>query len=271
MSRAIAHLLPEHLISAYDLSMRTVEKIRLLESYDLSKISDNLVDKGPKYSPEQVWPLRLHFGTVDAALARTLEIEFKRFIALSLMRPRNIYAPSGPVDMFWHFFVLHTREYEIFCDDLWGKAQEAPYPEAVREGYNQSDRKAVACPITDLVPASMLSKVDEHIQGQLRVLAGYDLSYFTEHLVDEGRLFAPEQKYPIIAHFGRCDLEVTRELELEFRRFVALTLLDPVAVFAPPGAVDMYWHFLVLHTKEYRHFCDAIWGSFQHHPRGSRD
>lgn len=28
--------------------------------------------------------------------------------------------------------------------------------------------------------------------------------------------------------------------------------------------------FLILHTKEYREFCDLIWGDFQHHPRGSQ-
>ena len=72
------------------------------------------------------------------------------------------------------------------------------------------------------------------------------------------------------AHFGSANTEIAKMLEWEFKKFVALTLLDKQLTFAPSGPVDMYWHFLILHTKEYREFCDAMWGSFQHHPRGSR-
>jgi hypothetical protein len=58
-------------------------------------------------------------------------------------------------------------------------------------------------------------------------------------------------------------------LEWGFKKFVALILLDDKMTLAPSGPVDMYWHFLILHTKEYRDFCRAMWGYFQYHPRGS--
>ena len=111
----------------------------------------------------------------------------------------------------------------------------------------------------DLVPQSLCDSLPANVAGSLKALRDYDLSYFTEHLVDTGRMFAPEQKYPLIAHFGKADIEVCRMLEREFRKFVALTLIEPGITFAPPGPVDMYWHFMILHTKEYKQFCEKIW------------
>ena len=272
MTKQPSELLPPGIADEFQLTPKTVEMLRKLEQYDLSRITENFIDKGPAYSPEQIWPIRLHFGKADIEIARTLEREFKRFIALSLMRPRQIYAPSGPVDMYWHFFVLHTREYERFCDDIWG-ASSSPgaYPESVAKAYATArggESHGMSEEI-DLVPQSLCDSLPANVAGSLKALRDYDLSYFTEHLVDTGRMFAPEQKYPLIAHFGKADIEVCRMLEREFRKFVALTLIEPGITFAPPGPVDMYWHFMILHTKEYKQFCEKIWGAFQHHPRGS--
>lgn len=241
-------------------------RIEALSRYDFSSITANLVDKGPQFSPEQVWPLRLHFGQADLALAEALELEFKRFMALALLRPNNVYAPPGPVDMYWHFFVLHTRDYADFCSSVWGDSVASPER---RSNYHEPLAGA-RNPGEPTLPVEVSRSLPESTQVKLRALDSYDLSYFTRELVDRGRLFAPEQKYPIIAHFGRADVEVATLLESEFRRFVALSLIDEDAVLAPPGPVDMYWHFLILHTQDYRDFCDSIWGYFQHHPRGSR-
>ncbi|MBL7682041.1 MAG: hypothetical protein JNK00_01680 [Flavipsychrobacter sp.] len=46
--------------------------------------------------------------------------EFKKFVAISLIEPNQVHAPSGPVDMFWHFLILHTIDYNRFCDEVWG-------------------------------------------------------------------------------------------------------------------------------------------------------
>src|SRR6266511_3925198 len=101
-----SELLPLTIVKDLQLTPRTTKRIRKLEDYDLSNITENLVDKGPAYSPEQVWPIKLHFGKADIDVARILEKEFKRFIAITLMCPGEIYAPSGPIDMYWHFLVL---------------------------------------------------------------------------------------------------------------------------------------------------------------------
>jgi hypothetical protein len=88
--------------------------------------------------------------------------------------------------------------------------------------------------------------------------------------LEEERSISPEQMWPLKAHFGKFDINVSKKLEWEFKKWVALTLIEPDLVFAPSGPVDMYWHFLIFHTKEYREFCEAIWGKFQHHPYGTQ-
>jgi hypothetical protein len=105
------------------------------------------------------------------------------------------------------------------------------------------------------------------VQKHIDALNEYDFSYLTNALSDglirQGRVYSVEQAYPIIARFGRCDREIAKRLEDEFKRFVVLTFLAPKVPHAPPGAVDMYWHFFILHTEEYAEFCEKIWGSFQ--------
>jgi hypothetical protein len=68
----------------------------------------------------------LPVGKVDKRVANRLELEFKRFIVLTILRPTKRNAPSGPVDMFWHFFVLHTPDYVKFCKTIWGKYGPQP-------------------------------------------------------------------------------------------------------------------------------------------------
>ncbi len=265
-------LVPPHVLAELSSRPKTLKQLETLQNYDLTHITANLIDKGPRFSPEQVWALRIHFGVVDIELASRLEREFKRFIALSLIRPGNVYAPPGPVDMYWHYFVLNTRDYDRFCMAIWGDVSRQgaiPVPE-VAAAYNARSRQDSNedAPLT-IVPKEHLVSATESLLARLRKLQSYNLSYFTEHLVDQGRIFAPEQVYPIKAHFGKADLEVAQLLELEFKRFAALTLIRPGIIFAPSGPVDMYWHFLILHSRDYRLFCDAVWGEFQHHPRGT--
>lgn len=107
----------------------------------------------------------------------------------------------------------------------------------------------------------------EEIRARLDALEDYDLGFVTnglnEELIRSGRVYSVEQVYPLRIKFGRCDEKLAAVLELEFRRFCAITMIDEGKPHAPPGAVDMYWHFFILHTKEYVKFCEKVWGSFE--------
>lgn len=111
---------------------------------------------------------------------------------------------------------------------------------------------------------------DENIE-RIKLLSDYDLSFVTYALSDDlirsGRAYSCEQAYPLMFEFGKCDTRLVQRLETEFKRFCVLTLLKTGVPHAPPGAVDMYWHFFILHTKEYANFCVSVWGDFDGDPR----
>src|SRR6185295_6701765 len=51
--------------------------------------------------------------------AHPLIEEFRRFVALCMIYPNVSNAPSGPVDMVWHSFILCTNEYWEFGRTIW--------------------------------------------------------------------------------------------------------------------------------------------------------
>lgn len=109
------------------------------------------------------------------------------------------------------------------------------------------------------------------LKERLRRLDDYDFGFITEtlndELIQEGRAYSCEQAYPIRAKFGSADREIAGMLEGEFKKFVALTLLEPGRMHAPSGAVDMYWHYLILHTDTYADFCAKVWGDTNGNPQ----
>lgn len=113
--------------------------------------------------------------------------------------------------------------------------------------------------------------VEDVAQQRISAVAEYDLSYVTQDLTDElirtGRSYSCEQAYPLMFNYGKVDSRLAQQLELEFKRFSILTLMKPGEPHAPPGAVDMYWHFFILHTREYVDYCERVWGDFSGEPR----
>ena len=111
----------------------------------------------------------------------------------------------------------------------------------------------------------------EQLAERLDAVEKFDLGFLTSTLNDDlikmGRAYSCEQAYPIIAKFGKADLEIAKLLEAEFKKFVALTLIKPGIMQAPSGAVDMYWHYFILHTEDYAEFCEMAWGDSNGNPR----
>lgn len=112
--------------------------------------------------------------------------------------------------------------------------------------------------------------VPPEIRSRILSALTYDYSFLTNEFNDNqiraGRPYSVEQVYPILARFGKADYEIARMLEEEFKRFVVLTLINPGVPHAPPGAVDMFWHFFVLHTEQYLQFSENIWGNYKGDP-----
>ncbi|MGH3943678.1 MAG: glycine-rich domain-containing protein [Pseudonocardiaceae bacterium] len=52
------------------------------------------------------------------------------FLRLLAEDPDQTYSPSAQVDIGWHVFILHTRAYTAFCDELAGRyLHHTPYNE----------------------------------------------------------------------------------------------------------------------------------------------
>lgn len=60
--------------------------------------------------------------------------EFRQYVALSMIYSAEHNAPSGPVDMVWHSFILHTEQYENFGDRIWVGNEHMP-PDVPEENY----------------------------------------------------------------------------------------------------------------------------------------
>jgi hypothetical protein len=59
--------------------------------------------------------------------------------------------------------------------------------------------------------------------------------------------------------------EHVNAVELEYRRFLALTKLFPDEPVAPLFNVDIFWHYHILDTMKYAADCEQAFGYFLHH------
>jgi hypothetical protein len=50
------------------------------------------------------------------AVAQEHETEFCKYFALCAVHPEQGYGMKGPVDGYWHTFLLFTRNYQAFCN-----------------------------------------------------------------------------------------------------------------------------------------------------------
>lgn len=57
---------------------------------------------------------------VDRSLAERIMDQALGFLRLVAIEPGKSYAPSRLVDIGWHTFILYTREYARFCDEIKG-------------------------------------------------------------------------------------------------------------------------------------------------------
>jgi uncharacterized membrane protein YgcG len=111
------------------------------------------------YSNESVVKrIQLDAG-VDRETARAWFTEMLVFLDL-VAGSKEFISPPGPVDVAWHAFILHTRDYEAYCRERFGRVIHheptgVPDPEAYRRAY---ERRALHGPVDGAVwavPAGM--------------------------------------------------------------------------------------------------------------------
>lgn len=89
----------------HDVSEETIDKLRQIEEFDLSRVRASALRDG---APEE--------------FVGRIENEFRRFLALPLLfaGAEHQFAPSIRVDLFWHAFILDTTSYRSFCQRIYG-------------------------------------------------------------------------------------------------------------------------------------------------------
>jgi hypothetical protein len=83
-----------------------VATLRAAEQFDFSRVAAVLTATRAQFIPAE---------EVD-----TVVRDLKRFLSLSLLVPDPDFdfVPSFKIDLAWHEFILHTRDYTEFCDAL---------------------------------------------------------------------------------------------------------------------------------------------------------
>jgi hypothetical protein len=56
----------------------------------------------------------------SAARADAIEVEYRRFLCLMHLYPKENFAPLIDVDIFWHYHILDTRKYATDCQQAFG-------------------------------------------------------------------------------------------------------------------------------------------------------
>ena len=102
----------------------------------------------PNYWNESVIERIQSDAGVDRESARTYFNEMLLFLDL-VPDSKHFISPPEAVDVAWHAFILHTRDYERYCMERYGKVIHhqptgAPDPDAYRRAYEQ--RAAVGGP-----------------------------------------------------------------------------------------------------------------------------
>lgn len=64
---------------------------------------------------------------------------------------------------------------------------------------------------------------------------------------------------------GELQVHEIDDVELEFKRYLALCFLSSGPVSMTSTKVDAFWHQFILFTREYREFCSDVFGQFIHH------
>lgn len=71
-------------------------------------------------------------------------------------------------------------------------------------------------------------------------------------------------KIVYIKHFGKD--EDVEKISEEYRRFMILTILNPMGISTPMSTVvDPFWHAHILCTEDYMAFSEATLGRYIHH------
>ena len=67
------------------------------------------------------WKITRKHPTIDSEGIEMMEREYKRFLTLKIIYPKQSFAPTRNMDVMWHAHILDTANYRMDCHKLFGK------------------------------------------------------------------------------------------------------------------------------------------------------
>lgn len=100
---------------------RTEQEVRVL--FDTDMVREALAHPAPDFM------IQRFVGANDYSEQSALALfdEVKRFLIANRVLGVKA-APSEPIDIMWHAWILFTKDYMAFCDKLGGYIHHIPYP-----------------------------------------------------------------------------------------------------------------------------------------------
>jgi len=122
-----------------------------------------------RYAKDQHLPL---------SIAEEHSIELKRYLALCALHPETSYGMRGPIDEFWHTFIVFTERYQAFCDQIAGRfLHHAPnVPEDERETGQEAAAEGAGSGSDTQPVGSQGSRIRD---GYVRFLEDYQAAFGT--------------------------------------------------------------------------------------------
>lgn len=113
-SRTVHEFRPLLLMQVFDLPEDLHEKLKYIADFDMTRQRNALLENHTRVSSDE---------EISSSEIDLIEQEFKRFLSLPLLFPTAQYpfVPSGKVDAMWHKFILDTKRYREFCDNVYGE------------------------------------------------------------------------------------------------------------------------------------------------------
>ena len=131
---------------------------------EIVRISDaiSLESVTARYAKEQVLPLEI---------AKDHEKEMKRFLILCALEKDGVYSMRGPIDEYWHTFIVFTSLYSDYCNKI-----------ARRFIHHFPNTESPAKPKYSLKQGK--STNDDHVtrlrNGYIRLLRDYEIHFEQE-------------------------------------------------------------------------------------------
>jgi hypothetical protein len=91
------------------------------QTTSLVQTDQALIERAMAFPIEEIVALYASDLEVPIETAMNHECELKRWLVLSALNPEEEYVMLSSIDEIWHAFILFTRRYAEFCNDVLGR------------------------------------------------------------------------------------------------------------------------------------------------------